>query len=219
MIYDLWGDTCNVASRMESNSLPDRIQVSQASYDLLHEKYVFENRGPFQIKGKGKMNTYFLEGKDITKARLELKNNVIKKQLQTSMLLEREYKPAEKHGEVDIIKAFVSGVKFVNRFTLGFMDATYEPKFMQASARNSRSTVQLGLCLVILFHIVGYAMEYKWVEDHLFAKYIAFKVVAVAIYLTLFVVISRFTKLYENHIQLFAFISANAFFAYTILGK
>jgi hypothetical protein len=220
MIYDLWGDTCNVASRMESNSLPDRIQVSQAAYELLQEKYLFENRGSFLIKGKGKMNTFFLEGKDITRARRELRNTVIKKQINsTSVNLERGYQPAEKHGEVDIIKALVSGVKFVNRFTLSFVDHTHEPRFMQASARNSRSTVQLGLCLVILFHIISWTVESSNLKEGLFIRYVAFKVVAVAIYLTLLVVISKFAKFYENHIQLFAFVSANAFFAYTILGK
>jgi len=63
--YDLWGDTVNTASRMESHGLPGRIQVTQATYELLKDKYEFEERGAIQIKGKGEMTTYWLRGKKI----------------------------------------------------------------------------------------------------------------------------------------------------------
>jgi class 3 adenylate cyclase len=59
-IYDLWGDAVNTASRMESHGIPDAIQVSETSYNLLKEKYLFEKRGKISIKGKGEMNTYLL---------------------------------------------------------------------------------------------------------------------------------------------------------------
>ena len=59
-IYDLWGDAVNTASRMESHGIPDTIQVSETSYNLLKEKYLFEERGKISIKGKGEMNTYLL---------------------------------------------------------------------------------------------------------------------------------------------------------------
>lgn len=62
-IYDLWGDAVNTASRMESHGLPGRIQVSIYSYELLHEKYDFEERGSIEIKGKGEMRTYLLNGR------------------------------------------------------------------------------------------------------------------------------------------------------------
>jgi adenylate cyclase len=62
-IYDLWGDTVNVASRMESHGLPDSIQVTEATYERLKLEYLFEERGPIQIKGRGQMNCYLLKGK------------------------------------------------------------------------------------------------------------------------------------------------------------
>lgn len=60
--YDLWGDTVNTASRMESHALPGTIQVTAAVYHRLKDKYPFEERGAIEVKGKGKMMTYFLRG-------------------------------------------------------------------------------------------------------------------------------------------------------------
>jgi class 3 adenylate cyclase/CheY-like chemotaxis protein len=59
-VYDVWGDTVNTASRMESHSLPGRIQVSAATRILLGDRFNFEPRGAIEIKGKGMMETYFL---------------------------------------------------------------------------------------------------------------------------------------------------------------
>jgi class 3 adenylate cyclase len=58
--YDLWGDTVNTASRMESQGVPGRIQVTETTYQLLQQQYDFEERGLVDIKGKGVMKTYFL---------------------------------------------------------------------------------------------------------------------------------------------------------------
>lgn len=60
--YDLWGDTVNTASRMESHGIPGCIQVCEASYHLLKEQYSLKNRGLIKVKGKGEMMTYFLLG-------------------------------------------------------------------------------------------------------------------------------------------------------------
>jgi class 3 adenylate cyclase len=61
-IYDLWGDTVNTASRMESQGIAGCIQVTAATYDRLHHKYWFEERGAIEIRGKGEMVTYWLKG-------------------------------------------------------------------------------------------------------------------------------------------------------------
>ncbi|HEV2414448.1 MAG TPA: adenylate/guanylate cyclase domain-containing protein [Candidatus Dormibacteraeota bacterium] len=60
--YDLWGDTVNVASRMESHGLPDRIQVTEAVYERMKSEFVFERRGFIEVKGKGPTLTYLLVG-------------------------------------------------------------------------------------------------------------------------------------------------------------
>jgi class 3 adenylate cyclase len=59
-IYDLWGDTVNTASRMESAGIPGRIQVTEATYKLLRDQFDFEERGPIEVKGKGAMSTYLI---------------------------------------------------------------------------------------------------------------------------------------------------------------
>jgi len=59
-IYDLWGDAVNVASRMESHGLAGGIQVTEATYELLKDKYSFWHRGKIFIKGRGEMDTYML---------------------------------------------------------------------------------------------------------------------------------------------------------------
>jgi len=61
--YDVWGDAVNIASRMESHGLPGRIQITNETYELLKEDYVFEPRGTIQVKGKGEMTTWFLIGR------------------------------------------------------------------------------------------------------------------------------------------------------------
>jgi len=64
--YDLWGDTVNTASRMESHGMAGRIQISESTYQKLGDGYLVEERGSIEIKGKGKLRTWFLNGRDAT---------------------------------------------------------------------------------------------------------------------------------------------------------
>ena len=60
--YDIWGDTVNVASRMESTGVPGRIQVTEAFVDATRGEFQFEPRDALPIKGKGTMKTWLLVG-------------------------------------------------------------------------------------------------------------------------------------------------------------
>jgi guanylate cyclase len=61
--YDIWGDTVNMASRMEQTGLVDEIQVSQSTYEILKDTYRFEVRKDVQVKGKGIVDTYLVRDK------------------------------------------------------------------------------------------------------------------------------------------------------------
>lgn len=61
--YDIWGDTVNTASRMESSGEPGTVNISQTTYNLVKDKFVCINRGKLEAKNKGLINMYFVEGK------------------------------------------------------------------------------------------------------------------------------------------------------------
>lgn len=65
-LYDLWGDTVNTASRMESHGLAGGIQVTATTYEKLRDKYELKERGMVLVKGKGEMVTYLLTGRKVT---------------------------------------------------------------------------------------------------------------------------------------------------------
>jgi class 3 adenylate cyclase len=60
--YDLWGDTVNIASRMENNGVPEKINISEVTYQMIKNdsQFEFESRGLIDVKGKGKMQMYFV---------------------------------------------------------------------------------------------------------------------------------------------------------------
>ena len=61
--YDVWGETVNTAWHMQTYGSPGHIQVNEATYEKLREKYLFEDRGDFYVKDKGELKTYFLKGR------------------------------------------------------------------------------------------------------------------------------------------------------------
>ncbi len=62
-IYDLWGDTVNTASRMESQGAPGSVQITEALHRRLSPEFTRERRGTIAVKGKGEMTTYFVTGR------------------------------------------------------------------------------------------------------------------------------------------------------------
>jgi len=61
-VFDIWGDSVNTASRMESHGVPGRIHLSDATYELIRDEFNCEPRGTIEVKGKGAMRTWFLVG-------------------------------------------------------------------------------------------------------------------------------------------------------------
>src|SRR5829696_7030734 len=61
-LYDLWGDTVNMASRMESHGTPDAIQITRSTWELLRDDFVAEPLGVVDVKGKGAVETWRLVG-------------------------------------------------------------------------------------------------------------------------------------------------------------
>jgi len=59
--FDIWGDTVNIASRMESQGVAGEIQITADTYHLIEQAFYCRPRGSIEIKGKGLMNTWFLE--------------------------------------------------------------------------------------------------------------------------------------------------------------
>jgi len=63
--FDIWGDTVNTASRMESNGVAGKVNISETTYELVKDKFNCEYRGEVEVKGKGKVKMYFVERSEI----------------------------------------------------------------------------------------------------------------------------------------------------------
>jgi adenylate cyclase len=74
-IYDIWGDTVNLASRMESLGVPGRVQVTEAVMERLSGTFRLEARGLIDVKGKGPMSTYLLIGRAAAAADVGVSRN------------------------------------------------------------------------------------------------------------------------------------------------
>ncbi len=59
--YDIWGGTVNIASRMESNGEPGRVNISAATYELIKDKYVCTHRGKIFAKNVGEIDMYYVD--------------------------------------------------------------------------------------------------------------------------------------------------------------
>jgi adenylate cyclase len=71
-LYDLWGDAVNTASRMESHGTPGEIQITGATYELLKDEFLCRRRGTIVVKGRGQMETWYLEGPRTDDGRTDL---------------------------------------------------------------------------------------------------------------------------------------------------
>jgi class 3 adenylate cyclase len=60
--YDIWGDTVNLANRMETNGESGKINISKSTYELVKDQFKCQSRGAISVKNKGDMEMYFVEG-------------------------------------------------------------------------------------------------------------------------------------------------------------
>jgi adenylate cyclase len=68
-IYDLWGETVNTASRMESHGASGVIQITRSTFDLVSEHFDCQARGPIEVKGVGRVETWYVNGRTPTHRR------------------------------------------------------------------------------------------------------------------------------------------------------
>uniref|UniRef100_A0A8C4RBA1 adenylate cyclase n=1 Tax=Eptatretus burgeri TaxID=7764 RepID=A0A8C4RBA1_EPTBU len=115
-LYDIWGDTVNIASRMDSTGLESRIQVSEESYLILGEMgYRFEYRGTVNVKGKGQMKTYLYPCKDDAPSQPTLPvTNVYHAQVDGSI----GRSPADENGEIASTSTQLASDKLVDNSEL-----------------------------------------------------------------------------------------------------
>ena len=66
--FDIWGDAVNIASRMESNSIPGKINISENTYQIIKDDYECEYRGELEVKNRGRLKMYFVHEKKLEMA-------------------------------------------------------------------------------------------------------------------------------------------------------
>jgi class 3 adenylate cyclase len=74
--YDIWGSTVNIASRMESNGEPGKVNISSATYELVKDYYKCSHRGKISAKNVGEIDMYFIEHEYTIPKSLLLKENI-----------------------------------------------------------------------------------------------------------------------------------------------
>ena len=63
--YDVWGDTVNIAQRMEASGVPGKVNISAHTYHLIKDQFTCEYRGKVDAKGKGEIDMYFVLGEKV----------------------------------------------------------------------------------------------------------------------------------------------------------
>ena len=63
--YDIWGDTVNIASRMESSGEIGKVNISGSTFELVKDKFNCNHRGKIQAKNKGEIDMYFVESTEL----------------------------------------------------------------------------------------------------------------------------------------------------------
>jgi class 3 adenylate cyclase len=69
--YDIWGSTVNIASRMESNGAPGKVNISASTYELIKDRFICSHRGKIHAKNVGEIDMYFIEREIDTKYRVK----------------------------------------------------------------------------------------------------------------------------------------------------
>lgn len=138
--YDVWGDTVNTASRMESNGAPGKINVSESTFKLIKDYFNCDYRGKLAAKGKGEIDMFFISGSKETERFLKVKTFIIEK-------LKKELPP----------NLFYHGL----HHTLDVCDAASLLSIKEGIGAENTELVKVAA----LFHDSGFIRQYKLNED------------------------------------------------------
>jgi len=145
--FDVWGDAVNIASRMESHGQPGKVHCSEATKELIEDDFYLESLDAMEIKGKGMMNTYFINGeKGQAKARSyvvcapgELRLQELQTVLEHVMSETRNLTPMEAHSRVAEINEAIC--HFHDQIISG---RTKRAHFSRVTQRRNESTIKRG---------------------------------------------------------------------------